>query len=67
MVTLGLNLMLYDFVHRSTELTGGDDGVQGIAIAPVLGLFRFDMFGRTGYVYTLVVAVPPLPAWCARW
>lgn len=55
MVTLGLNLLLYDFVHRSTELTGGDDGLQGIAIAPVLGLFRFDMFGRTGYVYVLAV------------
>ena len=55
MVTLGLNLLLYDFVHRSTELTGGDDGLQGITIAPVLGLFRFDMFGRTGYVYVLAV------------
>jgi branched-chain amino acid transport system permease protein len=57
MVTLGLNLLLYDFVHRSTELTGGDDGLQGVEIAPVLGLFRFDMFGRTGYVYVLVVVL----------
>jgi branched-chain amino acid transport system permease protein len=57
MVTLGLNLILFDFVHRSTELTGGDDGLQGITIAPVLGLFRFDMVGRTAYVYTLVVVL----------
>lgn len=57
MVTLGLNLLLYDFVHRSTELTGGDDGLQGISVAPVLGLFRFDMFGRTAYVYTLAVVL----------
>ena len=56
MVTLGLNLLLYDFVQRSTALTGGDDGLQGIAIAPVLGLFRFDMQGHTAYLYTLVVA-----------
>jgi branched-chain amino acid transport system permease protein len=56
MVTLGLNMILFDFVHRSTALTGGDDGLQGIAIAPVLGLFRFDMVGRTAYLYTLVVA-----------
>lgn len=55
MVTLGLNLLLYDFVHRSTELTGGDDGLQGITTAPVLGLFRFDMHGQTAYVYVLVV------------
>ena len=56
MVTLGLNLLLYDFVQRSTALTGGDDGLQGIVIAPVLGLFRFDMRGNTAYLYTLAVA-----------
>lgn len=54
MVTLGLNSLLYDFVQRSTELTGGDDGLPGVTIAPVLGLFRFDMAGRTGYLYTLL-------------
>lgn len=53
MVTLGLNSLLYDFVQRSTELTGGDDGLPGVQFAPILGLFRFDMVGRTGYVYTL--------------
>lgn len=56
MVTLGLNLLLYDFVHRSTELTGGDDGLQGVAVAPLLGLFRFDMQGYTAYVYILAVS-----------
>jgi len=55
MVTLGLNLILYDVVHRQSELTGGDDGLQGIVIAPVLGLFRFDIFGRTAYLYALAV------------
>ena len=56
MVTLGLNLLLYDFVHRATDLTGGDDGLQEIVIAPVFGLFRFDMRGQTAYLYVLAVA-----------
>src|SRR5262249_45117755 len=30
MVTLSLNLILYDAVHRATDLTGGDDGLQGV-------------------------------------
>jgi branched-chain amino acid transport system permease protein len=55
MVTLGLNMIVFDFVLRSTEITGGDDGLQGVVIAPVLGLFKFDMAGRTAYLYTLVV------------
>ena len=53
MVTLGLNSLLYDFVQRSTALTGGDDGLPGVVIGPVLGLFRFDMSGRTGFLYAL--------------
>ena len=55
MVTLGLNLLLYDLVQRSTEWTGGDDGLQGVSIAPLLSLFRFDMAGHTAYVYVLAV------------
>lgn len=54
MVTLGLNSLLYDFVQRSTALTGGDDGLQGVTVAPVLGMFTFDMAGRTAYLYALV-------------
>ena len=57
MVTLGLNMILFDFVERSTNLTGGDDGLQGIDIAPVFGLFRFDMVGRTAYLYTFAVVL----------
>ena len=56
MVTLGLNLILYDLVQRSTDITGGDDGMQGIVIAPVLGLFEFDFYGRTAFWYALVMS-----------
>jgi branched-chain amino acid transport system permease protein len=55
MVTLGLNLILYDIVHRQSGFTGGDDGLQGIEIAPLLGLFRFDIFGYTAYLYAVAV------------
>jgi branched-chain amino acid transport system permease protein len=55
MVTLSLNLIAYDTVHRATDVTGGDDGLQGVVINPVLGLFRFDIFGKTAYWYVLIV------------
>jgi branched-chain amino acid transport system permease protein len=35
-------------------LTGGADGLL-YDVWPVLGQFRFDLFGRTGYLYTLAV------------
>ena len=55
MVTLGVALMLGELANRFSNITGGADGLQGITIAPIFGLFRFDMFGHNGYIYCLVV------------
>jgi branched-chain amino acid transport system permease protein len=55
MVTLGVALLLREVANQMSWLTGGTDGLQGVSLQPVLGLFRFDLFGRTGYIYSLVV------------
>ncbi|MEW6768673.1 MAG: branched-chain amino acid ABC transporter permease [Pseudomonadota bacterium] len=55
MVTLGICSMLYFLSIQYSSLTGGSDGLQGITIEPLLGLFRFDMFGKTAFIYCLVV------------
>ena len=55
MVTLGIASMFYPLSIQYSSLTGGSDGLQGITIAPVLGLFRFDMFGKTAFIYCLIV------------
>ncbi|MGD0027002.1 MAG: branched-chain amino acid ABC transporter permease, partial [Xanthobacteraceae bacterium] len=55
MVTLGVALMLRELANRYSDLTGGADGLQGVTIAPILGMFHFDLFGHTGYVYCLIV------------
>jgi branched-chain amino acid transport system permease protein len=55
MVTLGVALVLRELANRYADITGGADGLQGITMAPVLGLFRFDLFGHTAYIYSLVV------------
>ena len=55
MVTLGVSLMLGEVANRYSDLTGGADGLQGVTIAPIFGLFRFDLYGHNGYVYCLIV------------
>ena len=55
MVTLGVALLLRELANRYGWLTGGADGLQGVTIQPILGIYRFDMFGHNGYVYSLVV------------
>ncbi len=53
MVTLGVALILHEIANSWSSLTGGADGLQGIVMRPVLGLFAFDLFGRTAYLYSL--------------
>jgi branched-chain amino acid transport system permease protein len=55
MVTLGIALMLFEAANKADWLTGGADGLHGVVMRPLLGLFEFDLFGRTAYVYSLVV------------
>lgn len=55
MVTLGIGLMLFEAANKAAFLTGGVDGLSGVTMAPLLGLFEFDLFGKTAYLYSLVV------------
>ncbi|QIM47736.1 branched-chain amino acid ABC transporter permease [Pusillimonas sp. DMV24BSW_D] len=53
LVTLGLGLLLFEAANKANDITGGIDGLYGVVIAPVLGLFEFDFAGKTGYWYSL--------------
>ena len=55
MITLGLGLLLAEAANRAHWLTGGSDGLQGMAIAPIFGVFDFDLYGKTAYAYSLAV------------
>src|SRR5258705_335645 len=55
MVTLGIALLLEALAERFSNITGGTDGLQGIEMQPILGLFAFDMFGKAGFFYCLAV------------
>ncbi|SHN82669.1 branched-chain amino acid ABC transporter permease [Bradyrhizobium erythrophlei] len=55
MVTLGIALLLEALAERYSNITGGTDGLQGIEMAPILGYFSFDIFGKVGFFYALAV------------
>jgi branched-chain amino acid transport system permease protein len=54
MLTLGLGLLLHEAANSASGLTGGADGLQGINVSSLLG-FKFDLYGRTAYAYSLAV------------
>src|SRR6185312_10795511 len=47
MITLGLGLLLHEAANSAGWLTGGADGFQGISVWPILGYFKFGLFGTT--------------------
>ena len=55
MITLGLGFLVHELANSAHWLTGGADGLQGIRIGKLFGMFEFDLWGRTAYAYSLVV------------
>ena len=54
MLTLAITSVMLEIANKATALTGGADGLSGVIVAPIFGLFRFDIFGKTAYLYCLL-------------
>ncbi len=64
MVTLGVAMMLFEVANKLTAITGGVDGLQGIDMQPIFGVFKFDMVGKAAFWYA--VGVLFVLFWVAR-
>ncbi|MGB9646050.1 MAG: branched-chain amino acid ABC transporter permease [Stellaceae bacterium] len=53
MQTLVVATIVAEAANKASFITGGDDGLQGMEVWPIFGRFRFDLFGRTSYLYCL--------------
>src|SRR6202048_2700717 len=57
MITLGFGVLLAEAANSASWLTGGADGLQGVRMWKLFGIFRFDLYGYTAYSYALAVLV----------
>jgi branched-chain amino acid transport system permease protein len=55
MLTLAITAILLEIANKWTSMTGGADGLSGVKVSEVLGLFRFDLYGRTAFIYCLAM------------
>ncbi|OGA17328.1 MAG: ABC transporter permease [Betaproteobacteria bacterium RIFCSPLOWO2_12_FULL_63_13] len=55
MLTLAIGSLCLEIANKASGWTGGADGLGGFTMQPILGLFKFDFYGRTAYVYCLAV------------
>ena len=57
MLTFGMLLMLEEAANRASWLSGGADGLNGMDVKPLFGIWDWDVPGRVGYCYSLAVAL----------
>src|SRR5450830_1617176 len=55
MVTLGIGLMLFETANKAAFITGGVDGLSGMMVDKIFGVFEFDLNGKVAYIYSFVV------------
>lgn len=55
MVTLGIGLMTFEAANKAAFITGGVDGLSGVTMGKLLGVFEFDLEGKTAYFYSFAV------------
>lgn len=55
MLTLAVAAVLREIANSARSLTMGDDGLSGYSVKPIIGLFPFDIAGRTAFIYALIV------------
>jgi branched-chain amino acid transport system permease protein len=57
MLTVAVAQIAASLAQKARDWTGGDDGLTGFTMGPLLGRFNFDLEGRTAALYALVVLV----------
>ena len=56
-LSIAVGQLVAALANKLQWLTGGSDGLSGISPGKVLGLFNFDMYSRTAYLFSLTVLV----------
>jgi branched-chain amino acid transport system permease protein len=60
MLTVAVAQIAASLAQKARDWTGGDDGLSGFVMQPLLGRFEFDLAGRTAALYALAVLVAGL-------
>ncbi|WP_274627059.1 branched-chain amino acid ABC transporter permease [Arvimicrobium flavum] len=56
-LSIALIHLFHELANKTTSWTGGSDGLAGITPDPLLGMFAFDLWGRTAYWYGIALLV----------
>jgi branched-chain amino acid transport system permease protein len=55
MLTLATAILLQETGNLRSDISGGYDGLPGLVISPLFGVFEYDLYGHVNYLYVLAV------------
>jgi branched-chain amino acid transport system permease protein len=54
-LSIALIYLFHEFANKASDWTGGSDGLSGISTDPLFGVFDFDLYGHTAYIYAVIL------------
>ncbi|MFK3664934.1 branched-chain amino acid ABC transporter permease [Ochrobactrum soli] len=49
--------LFHEAANKASNWTGGSDGLSGISPDPIFGMFEFDLYGQTAYIFGVILLV----------
>nr|WP_245281312.1 branched-chain amino acid ABC transporter permease [Methylobacterium sp. ZNC0032] len=52
-LSIAIVQLLHEAANKASSITGGSDGLSGMSPAPLFGVFEFDLWGRSAFLFGL--------------
>jgi branched-chain amino acid transport system permease protein len=56
-LSIAIVQLFHEAANKASAYTGGSDGLAGLMLDPLFGVFEFDLWGQTAYLFGLVLLV----------
>jgi branched-chain amino acid transport system permease protein len=56
-LSIAIVQLFHEAANKASAYTGGSDGLAGLVLSPLFGVFEFDLWGQTAYLFGLVLLV----------
>ncbi len=56
-LSIAIVQLFHEAANKASAYTGGSDGLAGLMVSPLFGVFEFDLWGQTAYLFGLALLV----------
>jgi len=56
-LSIAIVQLFHEAANKASAYTGGSDGLSGLMLSPLFGMFEFDLWGQTAYLFGLALLV----------